>query len=199
MKLQEESGVVTASSLRVRNTPVSGDVVGNLSKGTQVTIKDTDSKTGWYKITAGSLTGWCSHEYIEKAGSTSGSEGEQIVAEAMKYLGVKYSYGGSSPSTGFDCSGFTSYVFKQMGYSISRRASTQYADGTAVSKADLRPGDLVFFSNSSSGGSIGHVGIYVGNNSYIHSQSYSVPVTVTSLSTSWSQRHYIGACRIIGG
>ena len=85
----------------------------------------------------------------------------------MKYLGCDYVYGGSSPK-GFDCSGFTSYVYKKFGYNLSRSSGGQANDGTKVNKADLQPGDLVIYKNQSLT-RIGHVGIYIGNNMYNNS------------------------------
>ncbi len=199
---EAQTGTVTASSLNIRKAPVSGAVLTKLSRGTVVTILATDPATGWYQITLNNSTGWCSPDYIQKVKTeqspAASSFGSQVVAEAKKYLGYRYRYGGSSPSTGFDCSGLTSYVFRQCGVKISRTASAQYKDGVPVSKEALQPGDLVFFRNSSSGSRIGHVGIYVGNGQYIHSQSYSKPVNITSLSDSWSSRYYYGACRVTG-
>ena len=195
-----ETGTVTASSLNVRQSPVSGKVLTKLPQGTSVTILSTDEESGWYEIALDGGSGWCSPDYIRRdtpadpADST--AFGRQVADEAAKYLGVRYRYGGSSPSTGFDCSGLTSYVLKQCGVTISRRASTQYGDGTPVSKSELQPGDLVFFRNSSSGSRIGHVGIYIGGDQYIHAQSAGRPVCIASLSNSWSTRYYYGACRV---
>lgn len=109
-------------------------------------------------------------------GTTSGSGGGQsfpaptrqprseVVNIARRYLGVPYRWGGSSPSTGFDCSGFTSHVFRQVGVNLPRVSRAQINAGQRVSRADIRPGDLVFF-----GSPIHHVGIYVGGGQMIHS------------------------------
>lgn len=91
---------------------------------------------------------------------TSTSAGQKIVDFAMQYKGRPYVYGGTTPS-GFDCSGFIYYVLNSCGYSISRSCTVQAQSGTAVSKSELQPGDIVFFNNTSSG-AIGHVGIYIG-------------------------------------
>ena len=100
-----------------------------------------------------------------------------------------------SPS-GFDCSGFVGYVYKQCGYSLKRTASDIfYNNGTSVDKANLQTGDLVFFSNSSE--SIGHVGIYIGGNQFIHASSSTVGVIISDLSSSYYVSHYQGAKRII--
>lgn len=118
-----------------------------------------------------------------------------ILATARQYLGTPYRYGGSSPG-GFDCSGFTKYVFSVHGYNLDRTAASQYNQGSAISKANLQIGDLVFFKCSSS--SIDHVGIYAGNNEFIHSSSpRSGGVIMTNLDESYYLRSYACATRII--
>ena len=117
--------------------------------------------------------------------------GSSIVATAKQYLGSKYTYGGSSPSTGFDCSGFTSYVFKQHGISLNRTAAAQYSNGVAVSRANLQPGDLVMFGKSG----INHVAIYIGGGQIIHASTPSTGVRIDSLSTGYYNNNYVGARR----
>ena len=126
---------------------------------------------------------------------TTSNVGAQIVATAKQYLGVKYKYGGSSPSTGFDCSGFVYYVLKQLGYSPYRTSSSQYKMGTYVAKSDLQPGDLVFFAGTYKSG-ISHVGIYVGDGKFIHSPSSGGVVSYADLNSSYYTSHYYGARRI---
>ena len=121
------------------------------------------------------------------------SNGSSIVATAKKYLGYKYTYGGSSPSTGFDCSGFTSYIFKQYGISLNRTAAGQYSNGVAVSRANLQPGDLVMFGKSG----INHVAIYIGGGQIIHSSTPSTGVRIDSLSTGYYNNNYVGARRVL--
>ena len=121
------------------------------------------------------------------------SNGSSIVATAKKYLGYKYVYGGSSPSTGFDCSGFTSYIFKQYGISLNRTAAGQYSNGVAVSRANLQPGDLVMFGKSG----INHVAIYIGGGQIIHSSTPSTGVRIDSLSTGYYNNNYVGARRVL--
>ena len=121
------------------------------------------------------------------------SNGSSIVATAKKYLGSKYTYGGSSPSTGFDCSGFTSYIFKQYGISLSRTAAGQYSNGVAVSRANLQPGDLVMFGKSG----INHVAIYIGGGQIIHASTPSTGVRIDSLSTGYYNNNYVGARRVL--
>jgi peptidoglycan DL-endopeptidase CwlO len=111
-----------------------------------------------------------------------------VVGIAMRYLGTPYVYGGSSPS-GFDCSGFVMYVFGQMGVSLPHNAAAQYGFGTPVSRADLQPGDLVFFNG------LGHVGIYIGGGQFIHSPHTGDVVKISSMS-GWYASTYVGARRI---
>ena len=129
-------------------------------------------------------------------GTSSSASGNNIVAYAKKYMGYKYVSGGSSPSTGFDCSGFTSYVYKKCGINISRSSSAQASNGTAVSKSNLQPGDLVIFNNRANT-SIGHVGIYIGGNTFIHAGNSGTGVITTSLSDSYYSARYVTGRRII--
>jgi cell wall-associated NlpC family hydrolase len=107
----------------------------------------------------------------------------------MRYLGTPYQWGGSSPSTGFDCSGFVMYVFAQVGVSLPHSAAGQYGYGAPVSRSALQPGDLVFFNG------LGHVGIYVGGNAFIHSPHTGDVVKISSM-TGWYTDTYVGARRI---
>ena len=118
----------------------------------------------------------------------SGTTGEDIVAYAKKFLGYKYVYGASGPNS-FDCSGFTSYVYKHFGYSLNRTSGGQRSNGSGVSKSDLEPGDILCFS--------GHVGIYIGGNKFIHAANPSKGVIISSLSESYYVKTYITARRIL--
>jgi cell wall-associated NlpC family hydrolase len=111
------------------------------------------------------------------------------VGIAMKYLGIPYSWGGSTPS-GFDCSGLVSYVYAQLGVSLPHSSYAQYGYGTAVSKDQLEPGDLVFFDG------LGHVGIYIGGGQFIHAPHTGDVVKISSLGEDWYAQNYVGARRI---
>lgn len=108
-------------------------------------------------------------------------------------IGVSYKMGGTT-TRGFDCSGFTSYVFKKLGLTLPRASSSQFRMGTAIPKSKLKAGDLVFFNTSGRG--ISHVGIYVGGGKFAHS-STSKGVTITSLSQSYFAKRYVGAKRVM--
>lgn len=124
----------------------------------------------------------------------------ELLNYAYTFLGTRYRIGSSSPK-GFDCSGFTSYVFKQFGYDLNRTSSMQVSNGVPVAKNELRPGDLVFFNGRAVGKRIGHVGIVTevkddGQFEFIHSCN-SKGVTVSSSEESYYKRRYVKASRVI--
>lgn len=117
------------------------------------------------------------------------SSGSSVVAYAKQFLGSKYVYGGTTPK-GFDCSGFTQYVYKNFGINLSRTAAAQYSNGKAVT--DLQEGDLVMFGKAG----INHVGIYIGGNTFIHAANPSRGVTTDTLASGYYKTNYVGARRI---
>ena len=129
------------------------------------------------------------------SGSTT-SAGEAIVGKAKQYLGVPYVWGGTSPS-GFDCSGFTQYVFAACGYTINRTATWQLENGYAVSRSELKAGDLVFFEGTYTvDAPVSHVGIYIGGGDFIHSSNSGV--SIDSLDSNYYNNHYACARRVVG-
>lgn len=112
---------------------------------------------------------------------------------AKKFIGVRYSSGGSSPA-GFDCSGYVRYVFGNFGIDLTHSAAAQYSQGTAINRQELRPGDLVFFNTGGAG--INHSGIYIGSGKFIHASS-SQGIQISSLSDSYWNPRYRGASRIL--
>ena len=114
-----------------------------------------------------------------------------VVAIAMQYLGIPYRWGGSSPGSGFDCSGFTMYVFAQLGVSLPHHAATQFGYGSPVPKDQLQAGDLVFFNG------LGHMGIYIGDGYFIHAPHTGDVVKISSLNEVSYLRTYMGAKRLL--
>lgn len=183
------TGVVTNATWRVlKKTPhVAGrnlsdiPVTSSVSTKTSAVYVDT-TRTG------GTVTAPYGKPFI-----TAG-QGSQIVATGKNYIGVPYVFGGTTPS-GFDCSGFLQYVFKQNGITIPRLADEQYKLGKSVSPSQLEPGDLVFFSTYEPGPS--HCGIYVGGGNFMHASS-SKGIRIDALSNEYWRPRFLGAKKIIG-
>ncbi|NMA67823.1 MAG: LysM peptidoglycan-binding domain-containing protein [Desulfitobacterium sp.] len=124
--------------------------------------------------------------------SRGSANGGSIVDRALSFVGTKYVYGGSSAS-GFDCSGFTKYVYAGSGISLPRTSYAQFNSGTKVSKNNLQPGDLVFFSTYAAGAS--HVGIYIGGGRFVHASNPSSGVKINGINDSFYGPRYLGARR----
>lgn len=183
--------------------------LGAVPNGTVLTVAETAN--GWCKVTYNGLTGYVSGSYLvaptatqttttataTAAVSYDGSFGSSVVALAKQYIGCPYSYGASGPKA-FDCSGFTSFIYKQMGVSIPHGATGQYRSGTAVSRENIQPGDLVFIAEPgyTAGYPVSHVGIYVGNGQFIHA-AYRTGITIDNLFTGYYSSYYVGARRFV--
>ena len=212
---------VKSASVNLRAEPnTSSEIVANVTVNTSVDVYE--EKDGWSKVKIKSLAkeGYISTALLsdtkqetsrgteatrnktqksttpvvnETTTTTTTSEGgTSVVAKAKQYIGSRYVYGGSSPS-GFDCSGFTSYVYKQFGVSLNRTAAGQYSNGTAVSKTQLQPGDLVMFGKSG----INHVGIYIGGGRMVHAANPSRGVTTDTINSGYYANNYVGARRVM--
>ncbi len=215
------TGRVTADTLNIRSGPDSGSsAVGSVQNGAYVTV--TGIEKGWYAVSYNGVSGYVSGDYValcaaantvaetpaeapaetpaEEAPSVSEPvtgtvSGSYVVSLAQQYLGVPYVYGGSS-SSGFDCSGFTMYVFSLAGVSLPHGATSQLSYGTEVSRSDLQPGDLVFFQDYGTVAS--HVGIYIGGDQFIHASSSYYNghcVVISSLTETYYDSHYLTARR----
>lgn len=215
-------GRVNGSAVNIRSGPGTGySSLGKAYSGDQAYIIGINNQ--WFKVIYGSIIGYIRSDYLDlteipyenndssksplffRGGKSTGvtpsaaalngtgNTRSAIVTTAKKYIGVPYVWGGSTPS-GFDCSGFVQYVFKAHGITLPRTSKQQWTVGTWVSKSSLQIGDLVFFQTGSSG--VSHLGIYIGDNQFIHA-STSKGVIITSLSNSyWSARYY-GAKRVL--
>ena len=183
---------VTASSLNIRSGPdTSYAKAGKLSAGR--TVEVLEEANGWYKIDGG----YISAEYTVKVDPSAVSKGQEIVDYAMQFVGYPYVYGGSTPK-GFDCSGFTKYVYAQFGYSLNRSAANQLDDGTSVSMSELQPGDLVLFKKAGTGSKrASHVGLYIGDGQFVHASTSKVGVIVSHMTDAYYTSGFVGGRRII--
>ena len=194
-----ETGYVSCNLLNVRVSPnTSSDIVTQLERNASFEIIYTDN--GWYNIRMQSgKTGFVAAQYVTKnstaANSNASDVAKRIASDAYNYIGCRYSYGSSGPSA-FDCSGFTSYLYKRQGYSLPRTSNSQGSYGTYVEKQNLTAGDLVFFSNRSDR-KINHVGVYVGNNNFIHASTSVRGVVIDNLGSDYYKRNYVTARRIL--
>ncbi len=117
-------------------------------------------------------------------------EQAKVVRFARRFLGIRYSYGGTSPRSGFDCSGFTRFVYAHFGITLPHYSGAQFDRGRRVSRAGLRPGDLLFFDG------LGHVGMYIGAGRFIHAPHTGTRVSIDALS-GWYSGRYDGARRLL--
>ena len=198
--MSQPKGIVVGSCVNVRSGPSTNHgIVTKVYAGAIVEI--LGEADGWCYISYNGYTGYLCDDYVrEYKGATTSAIGEQVVALAMSYLGVPYAWGGASPS-GFDCSGFTLYIYKQFGYSLPHSASSQwYNTGEYVERSDLQPGDIVLFADPArtNGKACSHVGIYIGNGEFIHASSSSSGkyVRISSLTSGYYNTYYKGAKRL---
>jgi hypothetical protein len=123
------------------------------------------------------------------------SRGDRLADLASGLAGLRYSWGGTSPTTGFDCSGLVYYVHRQFGVTLNRDAASQFANGRSVARADLQPGDIVFFADTYRSG-ISHDGIYLGGGRFVHAVNPGSGVRITSMGDGYWGPKYVGARRI---
>ncbi|ENS7812432.1 C40 family peptidase [Neisseria gonorrhoeae] len=127
---------------------------------------------------------------VNRAPARRAGNADELIGSAMGLLGIAYRYGGTSVSTGFDCSGFMQHIFKRaMGINLPRTSAEQARMGTPVARSELQPGDMVFF-RTLGGSRISHVGLYIGNNRFIHAPRTGKNIEITSLSHKyWSGKY----------
>ena len=209
-------GRVTGTHVNVRTEATTkADKLGQVSTGDAVSV--TGVEGGWYKVSFQGKPGYIHPDYLQldfkaevipeavtamasvNIPNADADLSVQLVAYAKAYLGTPYKYGSMSGKS-FDCSGFTSYVFKHFGVTLNRSAAGQLSNGAAVDKAGLQPGDLVLFSDKSiNKAAASHVGIYIGNDEFIHASSRrnGGGVIISSLSDSYYTRVYKAGRRVI--
>ena len=191
---------VTATSLNVRSgAGTSYSILGSLSKGTKVEVISTTN--GWSKINYNGSTGYVSSQYLSSSNTNSStstsSTVDKVISLAKSLLGKAYVWGAQGPST-FDCSGYTYYVMKNAAnITLPRVSKDQSTYGTYVSKSNLKEGDLVFFdTDGDNDGNVSHVGIYLGNNQFIHASSSKGKVVISEMSTYYTKA-YVNARRVL--
>lgn len=199
LPLVDPRGIVTGSCVNIRSIPsTEGNILTKVYAGNVIDLFSLEDN--WYAVSVNGTKGYICADYVRvyQPGAASGV-GAEAAASAYDYLGVRYVYGGSSPK-GFDCSGFTMYIYGLLGYSLPHSATSQWqSTGTYVEREDLQPGDLVLFCDPSlsKGKACSHVGIYVGDGEFIHASSSSTGyVKVSSLSESYYTNYYVGAKRV---
>lgn len=193
-----ECGYVKCDLLNVRVSPnTKCEIIDQLPYGTKFDIVYTDN--GWYNIRMqDGITGFVSAPYVSRnvvSSSAASSVASSVARDAHSYLGYRYVYGTAGPST-FDCSGFTSYLYKQYGVTLPRTSTSQGEYGIPVDKSNLMSGDIVCFSNRSDR-RINHVGIYIGDGNFIHASTSVRGVVMDSLNSNYYTNHYICARRIL--
>jgi len=204
------TGYSTGSGVNIRSGPAT--TYGSYCKINRGdTVQLIGQEGNWYKISTSLAAcgyAYISADYISTTiptidvpsvtyGNSAGnvSAGQRVVRIAEQFLGLPYVYGGSTPA-GFDCSGFTSYVFKQLGYTLNRISADQIHNGIPVSKSELQPGDLLLFKKNGAS-RIHHVGIYVGDGLMIHSPQTGDVVKYTSIVNGYYNNCYYAARRIV--
>lgn len=212
-----KKATVTVETAKVREKATTdSEVLGFLDYGDEITLLE---QTGdWYKINFESKTGYIKNTLIKVSDETVSSRSlteeredsnesqetaqattssSDVVNYATQYLGYPYVVGGKNPTTGFDCSGFTRYVFLNFGYSLGSTAASQNSVGDEISRSDLEPGDLILFLNEAKTG-IGHTGIYIGDGNFIHAANPDRGVVTDNLNTnSYYNERFVIARRIV--
>jgi len=215
VKLTQADGVVNSAGVNIRKAPsANAEVVSTVNKDQKLAV--TADVGEWYEVKNNDSFAYVHKDYIsgdmlkylpsKKVAvkvtpvdtNDTNSKGQEVVNFAKKYLGLNYVWGGTSLSSGVDCSGFMYCVYKNFGITLNRVSRDQINNGTRVyDKADLQPGDLIFF-NTGGNSTISHVGMYMGNGQYIHATNNSKNcVQISSLNSSYAERTYVGACRVL--
>jgi cell wall-associated NlpC family hydrolase len=185
-EVKADAAIKDQPSVVVRSVSLNSDKV---IKVPERNTQKTSTKTSTSKQTTLSR----GRNGLNQAGPTAPAGSNNVVTYAYKFLGRPYIWGASGPNA-FDCSGFTSYVYRAFGVSLDHYTGSQFGRGQAVGKGNLSQGDLVFFNTY---GSISHVGIYIGNGNFIHAANSRTGVIVSSLSEGYYASHYAGAKRVL--
>ena len=195
--------------VRVRRAPsLTSPIIDRLPEGAIVALRpgvatEADDER-WLPVKVGQSTqGWVAARYlvrvkalapVAKTVGPNASFGEKVAATAAAYIGQPYVFGGNRPG-GFDCSGLVQWVYSKTGFEMPRLIPDQLATGKKVAQSDLRPGDLIAFANTYRRG-LSHVGIFVGNDNFIHAADEARGVMISSLQEEYWKDRYISAVRV---
>lgn len=176
----------------------SSEVVGQASTGNTYNVIEMVDES-WVKIEAGDVEGYLNTvkaatvaEMAEEVRDTSAARRQEIVNYGKQFVGNRYVYGGTNPNTGADCSGFTSYVMRNAaGVNLSHSSRAQAGQGRAISAAEIRPGDLVFYAQ---GSRINHVAIYIGNGQVVHASNARDGIKISN----WTYRSPYKIVNVLG-
>ena len=199
------NGYITGNNVRFRSAPsMNAAIIGEFFYGNSVTITGTSGD--WTAVTYNGKSGYVYSQYVKSGSFSAGSgsssyaittavgsaggsvTGQQIADYALQFVGCRYVWGGTSPETGFDCSGFVQYVYKQFGYNLNRVACDQAKNGVHVDGNALQPGDVLCFYSSDN--YIGHTAIYIGNNRFVHASTSTTGVIISELNGYYWTRGY---------
>ncbi len=192
------------ASLNMRSGPGTNyQKIASIPGSAVLTVSGEDN--GWYEVSYDGKVGYVCGDYVIISDSTAAitpSESvnsdlaSQVIAYAKQFMGRPYVYGAAGPNS-FDCSGFTSYVYKHFGYSLNRSAASQYNNGTPIDQSQIQPGDLILWRAYGSSKLATHVGIYIGNNQYIHASSTGKCITINDMDYGHNSRYLVGVRRIL--
>lgn len=205
---------IVGNNVRFRSAPsMSSSIITELFYGNVVNLHGVQD--GWALVSYNGQTGYVYAQYVKQGsygsydsgsgssgsgsssagssastgnGATRYGTGQDVANYAMQFVGYNYSWGGSSPETGFDCSGFVYYVYKQFGYTMNRVAQDQASNGVHVDPGAIMPGDVLCFYSGSS--YIGHSGIYIGDGKFVHASNSTTGVIISELSGYYSSRGF---------
>ena len=194
-------GRVPEGTVNVRAAATTeSESLATIDAGTVVTVNGLVN--GWYDVTCQYGTeGYVRSDLLVLTSNATSGKGSSIVETALSHLGTRYVYGGASAG-GFDCSGFTMYIYKQFGYSLPHSATSQWLSGMGTkiySISELQPGDLVFFNDPSrnKGKACSHAGIYIGNGQHVHASSSRNGGVITSdLTSGYYNTYFVGGLRL---
>ena len=192
------TGTVNANQVNFRQKPTtSAKIIKRVGKGTKITV--ISKKGSWYKVRLSGKVGYINARYAKRTATTSNrgsdrpSKGERAVEYAKQFIGVRYNYGHTSPSEGFDCSGMIYYVYKHFGITLNRSSSGMANNGRKILASDLQPGDILLFKQH---GGYDHSAIYIGDGKMIHAETHAGVNINVLMDNGYYEKSFAKAVRI---